>query len=42
MVPRSPQLNRSFEEGHPRRLLTDAGLQSLTLEELFGGVVWFW
>jgi hypothetical protein len=42
MVPRSPQLNRRFEEGHLRRLLTDAGLQSLTLEQRFGGMVWFW
>lgn len=38
----SAQLNRRFEEGHLRRLLTDAGLQSLTLEQRFGGMVWFW
>ncbi len=38
----SAQLNRRFEEGHLRSLLTDAGLQSLTLEQRFGGMVWFW
>jgi ubiquinone/menaquinone biosynthesis C-methylase UbiE len=38
----SAQCNRRFEEGHLRRLLTDAGLQSLTLEQRFGGMVWFW
>src|SRR5580693_6364128 len=32
----------ALEEGHLRRLLTDAGLQSLTLEQRFGGMVWFW
>ena len=38
----SAQCNRRFEEGHLRRVLTDAGLQSLTLEQRFGGMVWFW
>jgi ubiquinone/menaquinone biosynthesis C-methylase UbiE len=38
----SAQCNRRFEEGHLRSLLTDAGLQSLTLEQRFGGMVWFW
>ena len=38
----SAQCNRRFEESHLRRLLTDAGLQSLTLEQRFGGMVWFW
>jgi ubiquinone/menaquinone biosynthesis C-methylase UbiE len=38
----SAQCNRRFEEGYLRRLLTDAGLQSLTLEQRFGGMVWFW
>ncbi|MFZ0583964.1 MAG: class I SAM-dependent methyltransferase [Candidatus Acidiferrales bacterium] len=36
------QCNRRFEEGHLRRLLTDAGLESLTLEQRLGGMVWFW
>jgi ubiquinone/menaquinone biosynthesis C-methylase UbiE len=38
----SAQCNRRFEEDHLRRLLTDAGLQSHTLEQRFGGMVWFW
>jgi len=38
----SAQCNRRFDEGHLRRVLTDAGLQSLTLEQRFGGMVWFW
>ena len=33
--------NRRFEEGHLRQLLTDAGLESLTLEQRLGGMVWF-
>jgi ubiquinone/menaquinone biosynthesis C-methylase UbiE len=37
----SAQLNRRFEEGELRRLLTDAGLVSLTLEQRLGGMVWF-
>ncbi len=35
------QCNRRFEEGHLRQLLTDAGLESLTLEQRLGGMVWF-
>jgi ubiquinone/menaquinone biosynthesis C-methylase UbiE len=35
------QCNRRFEEGHLRRLLTEAGLESLTLEQRLGGMVWF-
>ncbi|MFZ3333130.1 MAG: class I SAM-dependent methyltransferase [Candidatus Acidiferrales bacterium] len=38
----SAQCNRRFEEGQLRRLLTDAGLESLTLEQRLGGMVWFW
>ena len=37
----SAQLNRRFEESELRRLLTDAGLVSLTLEQRLGGMVWF-
>jgi ubiquinone/menaquinone biosynthesis C-methylase UbiE len=37
----SAQLNRRFEETELRRLLTDAGLVSLTLEQRLGGMVWF-
>lgn len=37
----SAQLNRRFEESDLRRLLTDAGLVSLTLEQRLGGMVWF-
>jgi ubiquinone/menaquinone biosynthesis C-methylase UbiE len=37
----SAQLNRRFEERELRRLLTDAGLVSLTLEQRLGGMVWF-
>jgi ubiquinone/menaquinone biosynthesis C-methylase UbiE len=37
----SAQLNRRFEETDLRRLLTDAGLVSLTLEQRLGGMVWF-
>ena len=37
----SAQLNRRFEESELRRLLTDAGLESLTLEQRLGGMVWF-
>ena len=33
--------NRRFEEGRLRQLLTDAGLESLTLERRLGGMVWF-
>ncbi len=38
----SAQCNRRFDEGQLRRLLTDAGLESLTLEQRLGGMVWFW
>jgi ubiquinone/menaquinone biosynthesis C-methylase UbiE len=38
----SAQCNRRFEEIPLRRLLTDAGLQSLNLETRLGGMVWFW
>ena len=38
----SAQCNRRFEEGQLRRLLTDAGLESLILEQRLGGMVWFW
>ena len=34
-------LNRRIEERELRRLLTDAGLVSLTLEQRLGGMVWF-
>jgi ubiquinone/menaquinone biosynthesis C-methylase UbiE len=37
----SATLNRRFEESDLRRLLTDAGLVSLTLEQRLGGMVWF-
>lgn len=37
----SAQLNRRFAETDLRRLLTDAGLVSLTLEQRLGGMVWF-
>jgi ubiquinone/menaquinone biosynthesis C-methylase UbiE len=37
----SAQLNRRFEESDLRKLLTDAGLVSLTLEQRLGGMVWF-
>jgi ubiquinone/menaquinone biosynthesis C-methylase UbiE len=36
------QYNRRFEESHLRELLTNAGLQSLTLEQRLSGMVWFW
>ncbi|MFZ3216272.1 MAG: class I SAM-dependent methyltransferase [Candidatus Acidiferrales bacterium] len=36
------QCNRRFEEKRLRGLLTDAGLQSLILEQRLGGMVWFW
>ena len=38
----SAQCNRRFEEGQLRGLLTDAGLESLTLEQRLSGMVWFW
>ncbi|HEY0705140.1 MAG TPA: class I SAM-dependent methyltransferase [Candidatus Acidoferrales bacterium] len=37
----SAQCNRRFEESDLRRLLTEAGLVSLTLEQRLGGMVWF-
>jgi ubiquinone/menaquinone biosynthesis C-methylase UbiE len=37
----SAQCNRRFEESELRRLLTEAGLVSLTLEQRLGGMVWF-
>lgn len=39
---RVAQYNRRFEESHLRELLTNAGLQSLTLEQRLSGMVWFW
>jgi hypothetical protein len=34
--------SRRFEEKPLRRLLTDAGQESLTLQRRLGGMVWFW
>jgi ubiquinone/menaquinone biosynthesis C-methylase UbiE len=36
------QHNRRFEESQLRHMLTNAGLQSLTLEQRLSGMVWFW
>jgi ubiquinone/menaquinone biosynthesis C-methylase UbiE len=37
----SAEFNRRFEEADLRKLLTDAGLASLTLERRMDGMVWF-